>query len=94
MSEPMTITLAFLAAFIFVFLKAFQQLNVVHKQYLLVLPTSILMAACEVYVIATTARNGYGWIVLAIGFGSGLGAMASMWVHAKVMKNDANRSVK
>lgn len=82
----MTIILAFAAAFIFIFLKAFQQLNVVHKQYLYVLPTSMLMAACEVYVIATTARNGYGWIVLAIGLGSGLGAMASMWTHAKVSK--------
>jgi hypothetical protein len=78
--------LAFFTAFVFIFLKAFQQLNVVNKQYLWVLPTSMSMAACEVYVIATTARNGYGWIVLAIGLGSGFGAMASMWVHAKVTK--------
>lgn len=78
--------LAFVAAFVFIFLKAFQQLNVVHKQYFLVLPTSMLMAVCEVYVIATTAKNGWGWIVLAIGLGSGLGAMASMWVHERVTK--------
>lgn len=78
--------IAFCAAFVFIFLKAFQQLNVMHKQYLLVLPTSMLMAACEVYVIATTARNGYGWIVLAIGLGSGLGAMASMWLHSRITK--------
>jgi hypothetical protein len=76
--------LAFVAAFIFIFLKAFQQLNVVHKQYLLVMPTSMLMAACEVYVVVATARNGWGWIVLAIGLGSGLGAICSMWVHQKV----------
>lgn len=80
----MTTAIAFGAAFAFVFLKAFQQLNVVHKQYLWVLPTSCLMAACEVYVIATTARNGYGWIVLAIGLGSGLGAMASMYLHSRI----------
>lgn len=78
--------IAFCAAFVFIFLKAFQQLNVLHKQYLLVLPTSMLMAACEAYVIATTARNGYGWIVLAIGLGSGLGAMASMWIHSRITK--------
>ncbi|MCY0910862.1 MULTISPECIES: hypothetical protein [Massilia] len=82
----MTWLIAFCAAFVFIFLKAFQQLNVMHKQYLLVLPTSMLMAACEVYVIATTARNGYGWIVLAIGLGSGLGAMASMWLHSRITK--------
>lgn len=82
----MNYAIAFAAAFIFIFLKAFQQLNVMHKQYLLVLPTSMLMAACEVYVIATTARNGYGWIVLAIGLGSGLGAMASMWTHSRMIK--------
>lgn len=82
----MTTFLAFAAAYLFVALKSFQQLNVVHKQYLLVLPTSMFMAACEVYVIATTARNGYGWIVLAIGLGSGLGAMTSMWIHERIKK--------
>ncbi|WP_395406326.1 hypothetical protein ACHMW6_06540 [Pseudoduganella sp. UC29_106] len=82
----MTYLLAFCTSFAFIFLKAFQQLNVVNKQYRWVLPTSMTMAACEVYVIATTAKNGYGWIVLAIGAGSGLGAMASMWVHGKVTK--------
>lgn len=81
-----TYLIAFCTSFAFIFLKAFQQLNVVNKQYMWVVPTSMSMAACEVYVIATTARNGYGWIVLAIGLGSGLGAMASMWVHAKVTR--------
>lgn len=78
--------LAFGAAFVFIFLKAFQQLNVVHKQYLLVLPTSMFMAVCEVYVIATTAKNGWGWLVLWVGLGSGLGAMASMWIHGRMTK--------
>lgn len=80
----MTYLLAFAAAFVFIFLKAWQQLNVVHKQYLWILPTSMSMAVCEVYVIATTAQNGWGWIVLAVGLGSGLGAMASMWLHERV----------
>lgn len=76
--------LAFVAAFVFIFLKAFQQLNVVHKQYLWILPTSMLMAVCEVYVIVATASNGWGWIVLVIGLGSGLGALTSMWVHGRI----------
>lgn len=83
--------LAFGTAFAFIFLKAFQQLNVAHKQYLWVLPTSMAMAACEVYAISTTASRGYGWIVLAIGLGSGLGAMASMWVHTRLTKPHSNQ---
>lgn len=75
---------AFLAAFIFVALKAFQQLNVATYQYRLVIPTSMLMALCEVYVIAQVAASGFGWIVLWIGAGSGLGCVFAMWLHKKV----------
>lgn len=82
----MNYLLAFAASFLFVGLKAFQTLNVSQKQYLWVLPTSMLMATCEVYVIATTARNGYGWIVLAVGLGAGLGCMASMRLHEWLTK--------
>ena len=82
--EGLTYLAAFGAAFVFVFLKATQQLNVVHKQYAWVLPTSMAMAACEVFVIASTAKNGWGWIVLAVGLGSGLGAMSSMYLHERM----------
>lgn len=74
--------LAFGAAFLFVLLKSFQQLNVVHGRYLWVLPASMLMAVCEVYVTVQAALNGWGWVVLPIGIGSGLGAMAGMWLHS------------
>jgi hypothetical protein len=75
---------AFAAAFLFVFLKAFQQLNVVHDKYVWVLPVSMLMAACEVYVTWQAATQGWGWIVLPIGVGSGLGAMTSMLLHKRI----------
>lgn len=78
--------LAFGASFLFVFLKSFQQLNVVDKQYWFILPTSFFMAACEVYVVATTAKNGWGAIVLFIGLGGGLGSMLSVWIHDKITK--------
>lgn len=85
----MTYTLLFAgaASFVFIALKAFQQLNVVHDQYLLVFPTSLLMAACEVFVIANIAMHGWSiplW--LAVGIGSGAGACFSMWLH-KRMRN-------
>ena len=79
----MSIFLAsFLASFLFIFLRAFQQKNVQHNNYWLVIPTSFLMALCEVYVIANIAKQGYGMgIVFAIGLGGGLGCISSMWVH-------------
>jgi len=73
--------LAFCSAFIFVFLKAFQQLNVVHGSYPWIMPTSLAMATCEVYVISVAATQGWGWIILPIGIGSGLGAILAMVLH-------------
>lgn len=83
----MTTALAFVASLVFVGLKAFQQLNVVHGQYLAVLPTSLAMAACEVFVVANVARAGWHWpLVFAVGIGAGLGCCASMWIHKRTRK--------
>jgi len=76
--------LAFTSSFIFVALKSWQQLNVVHKKYWWILPTSMAMALCEVYVVATVAKNGWGIIALAIGLGAGLGSMLATWLHSKL----------
>lgn len=76
---------AFFASFCFVALKAFQQLNVVHDQYWLVIPTSCLMAVCEVFVIANIAVKGWHIpLVAAVGLGSGLGCVASMYLHKRI----------
>lgn len=80
------IALSFASAFIFVLLKSFQQLNVSSGKYLWILPTSLLMAVCEVYVTWQAASRGWGWIVLPIGLGSGLGGMAGMWLHARLSR--------
>lgn len=76
--------LAFVSSFAFVFLKAFQQLSVVHHRTGWIIPTSMAMAACEVYVVANVARVGWGWIVLAVGLGSGLGCLAAMSIHRRI----------
>lgn len=80
----LTFASAFIASFAFVGLKAFQQLNVVHDEYWLVVPTSMMMAACEVYVIAVVAVNGWGWIVFWVGLGAGLGCLFSMLLHKRI----------
>lgn len=87
----MSTFLLFVANFVFIFLKAFQQRNVTSMHYLPVIPTSFLMALTEVYVVATiaiqamTSQLGVEEIV-AIALGGGLGCMASMWCHNKIFK--------
>jgi hypothetical protein len=81
------LALAFVASFVFIFLKAWQQLNVVHHQLWWVMPTSMGMAVCEVYVVSTVAIQGWGWVVLSVGLGSGLGCVASMLVHKRMRKD-------
>jgi len=71
-----------LASMLFVFLKAFQQRNVAFDNYVAVMPVSILMAATEVYVIGSVARQGWHLpLVAAIGVGAGIGCMAAMYLH-------------
>ena len=83
----------FLANFIFIFLKAFQQRNVAHMHYLPVIPTSILMAIAEVYTIGVIASmavtSSWDWLAVgAIAFGGGVGCIASMWCHKIIFKGE------
>lgn len=78
-----TYLLAFGASFFYVGLKSWQQLNVIHRKYLWIVPTSWAMAALEVYVVASMAKNGWGWLVFWVGLGSGLGSAVATWIHWK-----------
>lgn len=72
----------FSASFIFIFLKAFQQRNVAFDNYQIVVPTSMLMAFAEFYVIHNFIKTGYNIpIILSIGLGSGVGALIAMLLH-------------
>lgn len=80
--------------FIFVALKAWQQRNVAGLHYWPVVPTSLLMALAEVYVISVIVRVGYDLpVVTAIGFGAGLGAMAAMYLHNRVFGDAEKRKI-
>lgn len=69
-------------SFVYVGLRSFQQLNVVHRQYLKVLPTSFAMAAADVYLIALIASRGWNLYLVALyGLGAGLGAMTAMRIQ-------------
>lgn len=77
------------ATFAFIFLKAFQQRNVAFNNYIAVFPTSIGMAAMEVFTVTKVAANGWTLpVVLAIGSAAGTGALAAMLLHNKLFKKD------
>lgn len=81
-----TLLLAFLTSFLNIGLRSWQQLNVVHKKYWWIVPTSMCMAACEALILLNVVHSGWGWIVLAIGLGGGLGSLCSTWLHSKITR--------
>ena len=90
----MSTLLVGMANFLFIFLKAFQQRNVAFLHYWWVVPTSMTMAVVEVGVIGwvaiqatQTAKFLDLWpLILAVGLGGGLGAVASMYIHKRIFK--------
>ena len=82
-----------LANFVFIFLKAFQQRNVAHAHYSLIIPTTIAMAFAEVYVVSVIADHGFSIpMVLAVGLGGGIGALVSVWTHTKFVGRKKEKS--
>lgn len=68
--------------FVFVALKAAQQLNVMERHRWRVMPTSLAMSAFEVYVISTVVTRGFSLaLVLCIGVGAGLGCLFTMSLY-------------
>jgi len=84
----MLYALAFVASFVFVFLKALQPLNVAHANYIWIIPTSLAMAVCEVYTVAAVAASGWGAIVLPIGLGAGIGAILAVVFHKRIVRRE------
>lgn len=79
-------------SFIYIFLKATQQLNVVSGQYWRVWPTSMLMGICEATILIYVVKADTIWIGIANGFGGGLGAMVGMWLHHRTRKHTVEKS--
>lgn len=79
--------LVFLAGFVYVMLRAFQQRNVAFDNYWWVAPTSYCMAAVDMFIIVTISRNGMSlmWI-FCYGTSAALGAMFAMWFHNRWVK--------
>ena len=77
----------FAAQYGWILLKATQQRNVALDCHRWVVPTSMALAATEVYVIVKIAQEGFGWLlVLVLGTAGGLGALSAMWIHKRFIK--------
>ncbi len=74
------------ASFILVFLKAFQQQNVIGGFYWYITPVSIGMAFCEITIILFVTASRDWNMGLPIGIGAGLGAMLGMFIHRKYIR--------
>ena len=77
--------LAGLVSFTYIFCKAFQQLNVVGKKYGWVVPTSMVMALCEVTIVASVVKTSV-WIFIPIGLCGGAGCIVAMWLDTRRSK--------
>lgn len=75
--------LAFFVSFLAVFLKVFQQKNVIHDKINWVIPTSMFMALSQVLITFVIIKESI-WIFLPIGFGGGLAAVLAILIYNKI----------
>lgn len=73
---------AFIVSFVYIFLKALQQLQVVHHETAKVIPVSLCMALCEVTVVTLVIKTSF-FIFIPIGLGGGVGCIIAMNYHKK-----------
>ena len=76
-----TFTLSGIISFIYVFLKATQQLNVVFRRYHAIMPASIGMGLCEVAIVLLVVKADTIALGFVNGICAGLGAMLAMKLH-------------
>jgi uncharacterized membrane protein len=85
MNEVLELAALFACYFVFIGLRAFQQINVQYEQAKMIVPTSVAMASVEVYVIAALASRGWGWVTVAVyGLAAGLGSLLAMKIQRRL----------
>ena len=68
------------ATFLYVFLRAFQQLNVVHRHYWRILPTSLGMGIGDVVLILLIVKANTLWIGISNGVAGALGCYLAIYI--------------
>ena len=66
-----------------VFLRAIQQQNVIHGQYLFAALTPFLIACAEVACVLWVVKTGWSAVPF-VGAGGAIGVTAGMWVHRRL----------
>lgn len=79
-----------LTSFVYIGLRALQQLNVQHDKRAFVIPSSVGMAACEFFLITKTVTLSTPWVILFGGCGAGVGALAAMSLHKYLRERHLN----
>ncbi len=72
------------ATFMYVFLRALQQLNVIHRHYWRIPLTSLGMGVGDVLLILLIVRADTLWIGVTNGIGGCLGCYAAIYVNARL----------
>lgn len=85
MTPHLTFLLYGLITFLHVFLRSGQQLNVVHDRRMLILPYSLGLQACEVFLVVSMVSMGPGWIILFGAIGATAGSITAMYVNKRWM---------
>ena len=69
---------------LYVGLRSFQQLNVIHAKYWRVFPTSLAMGVGDVALIYLMVRADTLWIGVWNGVGGAIGCLAAIYLHKRM----------
>ena len=82
-----TSLLTFAVAFVYISLRAFQQRNVSHANYSLIIPTSYLMALTDTYLIGAMVKSGLTLsFILTYGTAGAKGSVMAVILHKRWTK--------
>lgn len=81
-----------LVTFVYVGLRAFQQLNVVNGNYAMVLPTSIFMSVGDVLLVLFIVKADSWTIGITNGIGGGLGCCLAMYASRKIFSKKGKKT--
>lgn len=84
MSEIHLFVLSAFATFIYVGLRAWQQLNVVQGRYWRVIPTSMGMGIGDVVLVLLIVKTDTLWIGVSNGVAAGLGCCLAMYINRRL----------
>lgn len=87
----MTFLLSALATFVYVMMRALQQLNVVHKRYWRIPATSLAMGFLDVGLVLLIVRADSMWLGLGNGVAGALGCYAAMALHWRLENGNQHR---